>query len=73
MTERDVLGFSLLGHLRLVLIDCLEDFRVAVCTFDEGCSLAVEDGLSALQIGINQTDDLESRTEFVFESERVAK
>lgn len=73
LDERDALGFSFLGHLCLVLVDCLEDLRVSVCTFYEGCSLAVENGLSALKVGVDQADDLESRTEFVFESERMAK
>lgn len=71
--ERDALGFGLLGHLCLELVNRLERFRVSVCTFDEGCSLAFKDGLSALKVGVDQADDLESRTELVFESERVAK
>lgn len=68
----DALGFSLLGHLCLELVNRLVGLGVSVCTLDEGCSLAVENGLGALKIGVNQADDLESRAELVFESERVA-
>ena len=57
----------------MVVLDRLEHLGVLVCRLDERLSLALENTLSAGSRRVNERRDLETGTELVLESERVAK
>jgi hypothetical protein len=54
------LRLCVLAHLRLEVFDGLERLGVAVSTFYERCSLALQYALGSLNVGIDETDNLES-------------
>jgi hypothetical protein len=58
---------------RVVIFDGLEDLCVAVSRLDETLTLAFENLFCARDRWIDQGCDLETRTELVLESERVAE
>lgn len=68
------LRVSSFGRLeeRVVILDGLEDLGVPVGRLDEAGTLALEDRLGAGGGGVDERDDLETGTELVLESERVA-
>jgi hypothetical protein len=57
---------------RVVILNGLEDLGVAVGRFDEAGTLALKNRLGAGGGGVDERDDLETGTELVLESERVA-
>ena len=56
----------------MVVLNRSEDLGVAVCRLDETLTLALEDLLSASGGRVDQGSDLETGTELVLETERVA-
>lgn len=56
----------------MVVLDCLEHLGIPVRGLDERLSLALEDLLGSGSRRVDQCSDLESGSELVLESERVA-
>lgn len=70
----DILGLRGVASLQVlvIILDCLVCLGVFISRQDERCPLALEDLLRSSNRRVNETSDLESGTELVFESERVA-
>lgn len=56
----------------MIILDGLEDPSISVGRLDKTLSLAVEHLFGSSDGRVNQRGDLESRTELVLESERMA-
>lgn len=70
----DSLGLLLLALLEsgVVVVDGLVDLRVLVCRHDERLALFGENSVGAVHVGVYEGSDLETGSELVLETERVA-
>jgi hypothetical protein len=74
MTKRHVLRGRAAASVQVlvVVLNGLVNLGVFISRQDERCSLALEDLFGSGDRRVDKGSDLESRTEFVFESERMA-